>query len=134
MSAQPPLSPAEYTATYSCAFCGEPAEWMYYAQKTMPGPICGNCADEVANAYWMAHAGRWLTRPNPPAPKPTKAKIPAAIRRAVFERDEYRCVTCRSHIDLTLDHIYPESLGGETSEANLQTMCRTCNLRKGVTV
>ncbi len=115
---------------FACAFCSAPALAVF--EPTAPGPVCDACAEATANAFWMARSGRFLTYENPPVPPPKKAKIPASLRRAVYERDEYRCVTCRSHIDLTLDHIYPESLGGETTEANLQTMCRPCNLRKGV--
>lgn len=63
--------------------------------------------------------------------RPTKVKIPGWMRKQVFERDAYRCVVCRSHIDLEADHVYPESLGGETSVANLQTLCKSCNCKKG---
>lgn len=62
----------------------------------------------------------------------SKASIPAELRRLVYERDAYRCVTCGTHIDLTLDHRIPESKGGPTTFENLQTMCRPCNCRKGV--
>lgn len=46
----------------------------------------------------------------------------------------YRCAYCDTHIDLTVDHIQPESLGGETKERNLQTLCRSCNSSKGFVV
>lgn len=65
------------------------------------------------------------------AEKPKKQKIGAELQRRVHERYAYRCVVCGSHTDLTCDHIIPESAGGETTEANLQTMCRSCNCRKG---
>jgi hypothetical protein len=52
-------------------------------------------------------------------------------RDAVFARDNYQCVTCGSRQNLTLDHIVPVSLGGSGDIANLQTMCRSCNSRKG---
>ena len=63
-----------------------------------------------------------------------KATIPAALRIAVFERDAYRCVTCGGWVDLCCDHIHPESAGGETTMDNLQTMCRSCNSRKGASI
>ena len=69
------------------------------------------------------------------APEPAgyrKAKIPRALAKRVFERDAYRCVECGDHHDLTCDHVVPESKGGETTFENLQTMCRPCNSRKGV--
>jgi hypothetical protein len=53
------------------------------------------------------------------------------LARQVMERDAYRCRRCGSWIDLTIDHIKPISLGGEDDPANLQTLCRSCNSRKG---
>lgn len=60
-----------------------------------------------------------------------KRAIPTSLRVSVFERDLYRCKTCGTHKNLTCDHIYPERLGGPTEFSNLQTLCRTCNSRKG---
>lgn len=61
----------------------------------------------------------------------TKARIPQWMRRAVMERDLYRCQHCDTHLDLTIDHVVPESRGGPTKPDNLQTLCRPCNSRKG---
>jgi len=63
-----------------------------------------------------------------------KKRISASLRTKVFERDAYRCVKCGSWKDLCADHIYPEFLGGETTLDNLQTLCRTCNTKKGIKV
>jgi len=60
-----------------------------------------------------------------------KKVISQSLRTKVFERDEYRCLHCGTHVDLCADHIIPESKGGETSESNLQTLCRSCNSKKG---
>lgn len=60
-----------------------------------------------------------------------KARIGRALSKAVFERDSYRCVHCGTHLDLSCDHIIPESKGGPTRIENLQTLCRPCNARKG---
>lgn len=64
-------------------------------------------------------------------PKRARQPIPGHIRKAVFERDAYRCVVCGSWEDLTLDHIHPHSLGGPDTIENLQTMCRSHNSSKG---
>ena len=69
--------------------------------------------------------------PIEPPHQKAKARIPRWLSKQVFERGAYRCVACGSHIDLTCDHIYPESKGGETTLENLQTMCRSCNCKKG---
>ena len=65
----------------------------------------------------------------------TKDRIPKNLRRMVIERDGERCVYCG--LDLTgmeihLDHVVPESQGGETTYDNLQVTCRKCNLDKGI--
>lgn len=62
---------------------------------------------------------------------PKKAKISRSLSRRVMERDKYRCINCGTHIDLCCDHVLPESKGGKTTFENLQTMCRSCNSRKG---
>lgn len=63
-----------------------------------------------------------------------RAPIPQEVRLAVYRRDGFRCVTCGTRERLTLDHIYPWSLGGSDDESNLQTMCHSCNARKGARV
>lgn len=61
----------------------------------------------------------------------SKARIPQLLRTQVFERDLYRCVQCATHLNLTVDHIEPESKGGTLELDNLQTLCRSCNSKKG---
>jgi hypothetical protein len=62
----------------------------------------------------------------------TRVPIDPDLRWAVFARDGYACVHCRSRSDLTVDHIHPVLYGGRNSVDNLQTLCRRCNSRKGV--
>lgn len=71
----------------------------------------------------------WLGRELPPAKK--KAHIKSSLRKQVYERDGYRCVQCAGWVNLSVDHIIPESQGGTTTLGNLQTMCVPCNIRKG---
>lgn len=64
-----------------------------------------------------------------------KERIPLNLRRAVIDRDGYRCVYCDddlSNAEIHLDHVIPESQGGPTTLNNLQVTCRKCNLAKGV--
>lgn len=63
--------------------------------------------------------------------KPKKQPIPSNIRLAVWERDNFTCQYCGSRQNLSIDHIYPESKGGEATIENCQTLCRSCNSRKG---
>lgn len=60
-----------------------------------------------------------------------RAPIPQTVRDLVFTRDGHACVRCRTAEGLTLDHIHPWSLGGPDTPDNLQTLCRSCNSRKG---
>ena len=55
----------------------------------------------------------------------------AIVRRAVFERDNWRCVECGRAGRLECDHITPLQRGGDPWDmANLQTPCRTCHIEK----
>jgi hypothetical protein len=63
-----------------------------------------------------------------------RRKIPDDVRRRVMERDESRCTECGGTDDLSLDHVYPWSLGGPDTEDNLRVLCRSCNSRKGARV
>ena len=57
--------------------------------------------------------------------------IPKSVRQRVLIRDEYRCVKCSSQKDLQFDHIVAVAKGGSNEEANVQLLCKICNLRKG---
>ena len=116
---------------------GEPAPFPSYAQ----------IAEDTGFAY---HAVTWAVPdlilegllaielpPPTPEPAPTrpaarqKAKIPTALRWAVWERDNYTCQDCGTRRNLSIDHIVPESKGGPTTLENLRTLCVPCNSRKG---
>ncbi len=73
-------------------------------------------------------------RPHTAGYWPRKRKIRASRRRKVFERDAYRCRHCGSWEHLSVDHIHPEALGGSDDLDNLQTLCHSCNSRKGTRV
>lgn len=60
-----------------------------------------------------------------------RKKITWQLRKQVFERDAYRCKGCDDWHDLCIDHILPVARGGCKNIENLQTLCRSCNSKKG---
>ncbi len=66
--------------------------------------------------------------------------IPSATRRVVYDIDGHTCVYCGSKQDerssfcgktiLSVDHLYPHSMGGSDKISNLVTSCTRCNSRK----
>lgn len=60
--------------------------------------------------------------------------IPTWLRRRIYTRDGWQCLRCGRSDDLTLDHIWPWSKGGQDTEDNLRTLCRSCNSTKGARV
>ena len=60
--------------------------------------------------------------------------IPAKVRKAVLERDEYKCTyisesgkVCGCKWDLEIDHIVTFAEGGEHTLENLRVLCRPHN-------
>jgi hypothetical protein len=106
-------------------------------------------ADGVAHAYKFrdyekyigvvrhyANAGNQSVRariaPAGSVPRmPRKKKIPSRVRWLVWERDNFTCMHCGSRRYLTVDHIVPEARGGTLAMDNLQTLCKSCNSKKG---
>jgi 5-methylcytosine-specific restriction endonuclease McrA len=71
---------------------------------------------------------------NPKPPRQRGRRVPAAVRRVVFERDQSRCAylddsgqRCRETHHLELHHLKPFAKGGEHTLANLALRCRAHN-------
>lgn len=96
-----------------CIECGE---WVFTISS--PGStICDNC-----NPPPECHTDRDTYK---------KKQINESIRKRVFERDNFTCKICGCKSNLTVDHIVPEIRGGGLEDDNLQTLCKSCNSRKG---
>ena len=55
-------------------------------------------------------------------------------RHNIFERDACHCQYCKRRLQraqLTLDHVMPQSRGGDESWENLVVACLPCNVKKG---
>src|SRR5712691_2168231 len=81
----------------------------------------------ASDTYPWPHVIRLVTYVR--VPRTVQRKI---SRRALFARDDWRCVYCGDAAGrLTLDHVVPRSRGGESVWENVVTSCAPCNLRKG---
>ena len=58
-----------------------------------------------------------------------RRRVASVSRRAVFDRDNYRCQYCGRHAD-SIDHVVPRSRGGRDVWDNLAAACRPCNSAK----
>ena len=111
-----------------CQWCNKPlgGRAKFYCQVT-PDSIYRNASDcAVHFLNW------WCSRP--------------AYVRATFIQDDFTCQQCGLHpmredkpwlpdiSQLECDHIIPLAKGGETELKNLQTLCRDCNRKKGVSL
>lgn len=56
------------------------------------------------------------------------------LRRQVFKKDKWKCKFCGSAEFLSVDHINPVVAGGSDCISNLQTLCRSCNSKKGAKI
>ena len=53
------------------------------------------------------------------------------VRRRTFNRDGFRCQACGRPGRLECDHVQPLERGGALWDlGNLQSLCRSCHLRK----
>jgi hypothetical protein len=67
----------------------------------------------------------------------TSREISERQRFRILVRDGFRCAGCGASpltqrgIELHVDHVLPWSKGGDTTDDNLETKCKRCNLGKG---
>jgi hypothetical protein len=61
---------------------------------------------------------------------PRRDPIPDDVKLVVWARDGGACIRCGANQELHFDHVIPLAKGGGNTEANIQILCQTCNLRK----
>ena len=69
----------------------------------------------------------------------SKTKLPLEVRRKVAAHFQFRCAYCQTQeavagMRFTVDHIFPEILGGSSEPDNLCLACWDCNLSKGARI
>lgn len=62
----------------------------------------------------------------------SKRRIPVALQRQVYQRDQGKCMNCGSKYALQIDHIVPFAKVLKHELSNLRLLCRNCNLGYGV--
>lgn len=122
-----------------CYLCSVVDKSSYYFQSEYKQLICFECMASHAEWY-LSHVSKFFVdaKKNEQLERKClansgykKKRINQTLRMRVYERDGFSCVTCGAQKNLSLDHIKPEVLGGESTLENLQTMCTSCNSRKG---
>ncbi len=121
-----------------CVDCGD------VCQGTRQKKVCESCRksrikerkrNSEKEAQWKKDRGGPLRR---------RARIAGAYMdtvnvRKVYERDKWRCVSCRCKVErtrhhqpnrATIDHRIPLSRGGSHTYENCHTMCVMCNSKK----
>lgn len=112
-----------------CVSCGE--RLCFHRGYGPEFGLCSQCAEAVANLYWKAHTGDWLTWDRQERAAGRK-NVPAKLRWEVLRRDGFQCKSCGENSrPMHVDHITPRSKGGTNDPENLQTLCDKCNLKKG---
>lgn len=86
---------------------------------------------------WIVRSEQWETRV--PAVIMFKKFIkrnmrPRFSKYNIMLRDRFKCQYCGTSVDratVSMDHVIPVSLGGDTSWHNIVCSCMPCNTRKG---
>ena len=78
-----------------------------------------------------------ISAQTPSVKRRTRREISDRQRFRILVRDGFRCKACGASpliqpgVELHVDHILPWSKGGETTDDNLESKCKQCNLGKG---
>ena len=138
-----PLTPElrRFSVTVSAEFIAELEQVRAALSHQCPD---GNFEDVVREAFKLVlerdRKRKALTdRPRPPPETPSENDryVPAAVKRAVWERDHGRCTwpmedgeLCGSTHKLEFDHDLEVALGGKPTIENIRLLCKGHNLMK----
>jgi 5-methylcytosine-specific restriction endonuclease McrA len=129
--------------------------WEHYGQQPRRSQLA-NQPSTISQSPYKRRFGSWTnaleqfveyansqdkTPPNPidvASGHQTSRDPSLRLRFRILKRDNFSCRACGASpssaltpgIELHVDHIIAWSVGGETVEENLQTLCEACNLGK----
>jgi hypothetical protein len=139
-----PLAPARYKVqfTASAALHGKLKRLKELMRSSVPdGDLAAVIEAAVTEKLERLEARRFAKTKAPRKSvqqtdlAPSSRRIPAAVRRSVYERDQGRCTyvddrgrRCSSHERLEFHHQEAYGRGGDHSPENIRLVCRTHNL------
>lgn len=119
--------------------CDDDAE-----QVTMPNFDAHNGESSKKRGLKSQRQAKWRAKSSAPETEGKKrSPIPITVKNKVMQKDGGICVYCGYNADkpapvgeyigakITIDHIYPVSLGGDNNISNLVSCCSVCNGYKG---
>lgn len=110
-----------------CIGCRETKDFPDFEEY----PVCATCREWEKKHLEEINSPEYLRGSILENKANAKKPIPNTLRWAVWERDNFTCKHCGARQNLSVDHIIPESKGGELTMENTQTLCKSCNSRKG---
>jgi 5-methylcytosine-specific restriction endonuclease McrA len=138
-----PLSPSRYKVQFTAGagLCDKLERLRALLRLEVPdGDLAAIIEDAVTHRLERLEARRFARtsspRKGPPrtAPTPSTRHIPAAVRRAVYQRDKGRCCfvdaqgrRCPERHRLEYHHRHPFGLGGNHDRNNICLLCRSHN-------
>jgi 5-methylcytosine-specific restriction endonuclease McrA len=135
-----PVAPERYALHLS--FGKGTRDKLDYARALLGHRIPSGDLEEVLDrvldlAIAQLEKGKFAATDRPRRPRPSSTdprSIPAAVQRAVWERDGGRCTfvagdghRCAERTQLEYDHLVPVARGGQATVANLALRCRVHN-------
>lgn len=155
MNKRPPKEISiQYIKNGKCSSCGRDFSEVSFPWNQIPEQyrqtnkflkvnnlfICMDCLIKILtfneDDYTLdVYAYEIQEKKSPPRELSDKEKVRRSFnkinKKVILERDAYRCKNCNSFKNLHVDHIIPVCEGGTNDFENLQTLCATCNLKKG---
>ena len=134
-----PVAPERFKI--QCTISGETHDKLRRAQALLRHTIASGDLSEVLDRALTVLLDQLerrrcavTTGPRPPQGAGSRSRhIPAAVRRAVWKRDEARCAfigtegRCLETAFLEFHHVDPYALGGKAAIENIQLRCRAHN-------
>jgi len=139
---QTKLDNPHLVSPYRCKSCKKYHEALTAAPSLIYNRLCRECNRAKAKGFLRrlrdAHPERYraMRKTQRRNCKSHKRGIPGSVSTAQWKLclalSRGGCQSCHAQEPLTMDHVTPLSQGGAHDIRNLQALCMTCNVAKGV--